>query len=170
MSDSYYWLEEHERRLATGGGTIEGKVVEVDTRRQMARVEWANEDGESARTPWIPWSNAASNDQVRVHLPVKEGEWVSMSVPGGDIANAMISGRGWSKSGEKNHDQQAEYRFTIGGGTELFMSKGEIRLVAANIKINGDVSFNGGGREVVYKGSNDTGGFVNIEGEPRVKV
>ena len=39
MSDSYYWLEEHERRLATGGGTIEGKVVEVGTGKLLKSGE-----------------------------------------------------------------------------------------------------------------------------------
>src|ERR1035437_8541558 len=77
------------RRLVGWRATLEdrmdkqvrhGKVTDVDTKKQLARLEIGNKDGTSLKSPWVPYAEVAvlaerrisSEPDLAVHL-VRQG-------------------------------------------------------------------------------------------------
>lgn len=79
-----------------------GKVTDVDTKKQLARIELANKDGQSTKSDWRPYAQFAGPDgqgeaqgDLKVHTPPTVGQQMTMVSPNGEWRQGVIMPFTW---------------------------------------------------------------------------
>ena len=87
-----------------------GKITDVDTQKQLARMEIANKDGTTVKSPWVPYGQIAGPDSqggsgaggnsggsgsgsggaYKVHEPPAVGQQMTLLSPNGEFRQAII--------------------------------------------------------------------------------
>lgn len=74
-----------------------GKVTDVDTQKQLARIEIGNKDGTSLKSAWVPYAQVAGPDgqgtgqgEYKFHNPPTVGQQMTMFSPNGEFRQAVI--------------------------------------------------------------------------------
>jgi phage baseplate assembly protein gpV len=99
-------LESLSQRLISWRATLEdrmdkqvrhGKVTDVDTTKQLVRIEVARKDGTSTKSDWVPYAQHAGPDgqgsgqgEYKFHNPPVVGQQMTQFSPNGDFRQAII--------------------------------------------------------------------------------
>lgn len=145
MSDDLAtWLSEIERRMATM--LFEGKVTEVHASEPKAKVRFAFGQ-DNATTPWLPYGGGNAAGEMKEHVPLTVGEWVTVTCPGGDLASGRIIGRGWTNDNPPNHTGGDAYKRSFGNAQVVHM-KDKINVVVGSttFEVKADGVFINGAR------------------------
>ena len=74
-----------------------GKVTDVDTKKQLARIEVANKDGTSTKSDWRPYAqhagpdgDGAGNGEYKFHNPPVVGQQMTLMSPNGEWRQGII--------------------------------------------------------------------------------
>lgn len=79
-----------------------GKVTDVDTQKQLARIELASKDGTVTKSDWRPYAQFAGpdgegdgNGALKVHAPPTVGQQMTMFSPNGEWRQGVIMPFTW---------------------------------------------------------------------------
>ncbi len=74
-----------------------GKVTDVDTKKQLARIELASKDGTITKSDWRPYAQFAGPDgqgegqgELKVHTPPAVGQQMTQFAPNGEWRQAVL--------------------------------------------------------------------------------
>lgn len=150
LPEQMAWLSKHiaelQRRDRNRKRT--GKVVEVDNKKGLARVEISNPDGKPFLSPWVPWKEVASGG-IKSHIPPTVGEQVDIVSESGDLTDGVIDMSTPSNANKRPHDgpeaviTKGNSRLQI-GDEEISVAATTINLTATTTVINGDLEVRGG--------------------------
>ncbi|MFT4099038.1 MAG: hypothetical protein QM651_18100 [Rhodoblastus sp.] len=185
------------RRLALS--ELEGTVAERDPRTWRVRLEIGvdPETGEKVLSPWLkPQSGSNGAFKVSPALP-SVGERMKMVSPSGEVGAASYASWGTFDDDQKRPDQDADESVMTFGKTRISTrddkfaistADGKAKLTFDGATIAHEVDgkgyvldaealrmtqkfvAKGGSRPAVFKGSVDSGGDTNIEGNDDVLV
>lgn len=108
-------LTEAERKLATM--IRHGPVTEVDTKKQMVRIQ-LNPEGQGQDkedpflTAWVPYAQQAG--AYKFHNPPSKGQNMTVISPGGDPGQAIALPFTWSNAFKSPGDSEDEHKITFG--------------------------------------------------------
>ena len=133
-------VEDLERRVANVNRPA--RVTEVDASKGLVKVAYAKDDkGQDVITGWIPWSTRAG--RIKIWAPPSVGEQVFLMSTSGDIGpHSYVNLGGYSNQNPQNHDQDGEYKISIGGtngqgGTHFTLTETKAKIVADQIEDKG---------------------------------
>lgn len=175
-----------------------GPVAAVDRAGHRVRLRIGGDDDRPLLSPWIPYGQIAG--ALKVHTPPTIGQQMHIFSPSGDPRLGVAMPLGWSNAepapdtgdhpvvtfGPSRVELDAEgLKITIGGlavtltaeafrvtlgGSEFTVTTDQILAKAQEVVTDGKTKLNNGTRAVVFKGSVDTGGDTNNQGENEVLV
>lgn len=124
--------EDAHRRIANMVRFV--KVSRVDHKNYRIKAIWGETpDGEPIETPWFRWSTRAG--KIKEWSPPSVGEQIMMISPSGTIGTASWGAPGgYSNSNPPNHDQDGEWKMTI-GNTSMTIKDGEIKLNTKKLRV-----------------------------------
>lgn len=144
-------LQEHERRI--GGHELRGKVKEVDTKKQLARlVIGKDDDGNEVLSPWLPYKQTAG--AVKFHNPPSVGQVMSVRSESGDIEQGLIEPFRWNDENASPSEAEDEHVLTFGDVT-VTLTGGNVTFAIGGVTVvvsGGGVTVNGG--QIVHDGRN----------------
>jgi phage baseplate assembly protein V len=176
---------------------LPGPVAEVDRAGHRVRIRIGGDNDRPLLSPWVRYGQIAG--ALKVHTPPTIGQQMHLFSPSGDPRLGIALPLGWSNSapapdngdhpvvtfGQVRVDVTEDgLTITVGetvvsltpdamtverGGT-LFRIDDEILAKASKITTDGPTHLNKGTREVVFKGSADTAGYLNNTGASGVFV
>lgn len=158
LPEQIAWIAEQvaELRRQARNRKRTGKVVEVDHKKGLARVEISRPDDKPFISPWVPWKEVASGG-IKSHIPPTVGEQVDLVSESGDLTDAVIDMSTPSNANPRPHDgpeaviTKGESRFVISDDT-VSVEAPLINLTARETKITGDLVIEGG--SVTHNGTN----------------
>lgn len=141
-------VAECERRMDSS--VRHGKVTDVDTKKQLARIEIGERDGTPLKSAWVPYAQIAGD--YKSHRPPTKGQQMTLFAPNGEIRQAMLLPFTWSDQNKSPSDKEDEHVTTFGklkivekkdgfvlsvGNTEFEITTDSINLTAAKIRTIG---------------------------------
>jgi phage baseplate assembly protein V len=99
-----------ERRL--DNSLRHGKVTDVDTKKQLFRMEVAQQDGQPVKSACIPYGQTAGD--YKHHRPPTKGQQMSLFAPNGEIRQAVALPLTWSDDNKSPSDKPDEHVTTYG--------------------------------------------------------
>lgn len=114
-----------------------GKVTDVDTKKQRARIEVASQDGKVTKSAWVPYGQIAGD--YKQHRPPTKGQQMMMMAPDGEFRQAMLMPFTWSDDVKSPSEKDDEHVTTF--GKLKIVEKGdayEIIVDKASLKIAPD--------------------------------
>ena len=141
-------VAECERRMDSS--VRHGKVTDVDTKKQLARIEIGERDGTPLKSAWVPYAQLAGD--YKSHRPPTKGQQMTLFAPNGEIRQAMLLPFTWSDQNKSPSDKDDEHVDTYGklkivrkkdgfvisvGDTEFEMTTDSINLTAGKIRTIG---------------------------------
>ena len=133
-----------------------GKVVAVDHKKGLARVEISRPDNKPFISPWVPWKEVASGG-IKSHIPPTIGEQVDLVSESGDLTDAVIDMSTPSNENPRPHEgpeaviTKGESRFVIGDDS-VAIEAPLINLSARETKIAGNLVVEGD--SITHNGTN----------------
>ena len=98
-----------------------GKVTDVDTKKQLARIEIGNKDGVSLKSPWVPYAQVAGTDgqgagqgEYKFHNPPTVGQQMTLFSPNGEFRQATILPFTWHDKAVSPSQANDEHVITYG--------------------------------------------------------
>lgn len=182
-------VAELERRVANM--MVPGRVEAVDPANKRVKLQVGTAD-EPMSSPWLPYAQIAG--KLKVHTLPTLGQQMTLFNPAGDIRMGLAMPLGWTNDNVSPGDDDrpvltfGSVRVEIedeaivatiddvalrldatgltvsAGGSQFTVKAEQIRALSAEIRTSGKTVLNDGAREVVYKGSVDTGGDTNNQG------
>jgi phage baseplate assembly protein gpV len=180
------------RRLVGWRATLEdrmdkqvrhGKVTDVDTKKQLARLEIGNKDGTSLKSPWVPYAQVAGpdgqgsgNGEFKFHNPPAVGQQMSLFSPNGEFRQSLILPFTWYDKAvspsQKNDEhvitygklkktyKKTEYTVGMGDAVSLDLTTDTATIKATTIILQGNVLLGdkGATRPLALKDSVDSSG------------
>lgn len=153
-----------EIRYAMDRQIRHGKVAEVDTKKQLARIEIGQKDSEPVLSAWLPYAQTAGTDgNFKFHNPPVKGQQMTMFAPNGEIRQAVLLPFTWSDNakspseepGDKEHMltfgdlkityHKDEYKMQVTDGSSITITKDSITLDTKKVIIWGSESVSIGG-------------------------
>jgi len=131
-----------EQRLDTT--VVHGKVTDVDTEKQLARVQMGGADGETYKSPWVPYGQTAG--ALKVHAPPSVGQNMTLINPAGDPSQGVLMPMTWNNQNASPSTKNDENVLTFGnvrieikndrlflkvGGSEITVSGDKLQIKAA---------------------------------------
>ena len=101
-----------------------GKVTDVDTKKQRARIEVANQDGKITKSAWIPYGQIAGD--YKQHRPPTKGQQLMMMSPDGEFRQAMLMPLTWSDDIKSPSEKEDEHVSTYNDKYRL-VEKADLR-------------------------------------------
>ncbi len=153
-------IEELERRVEQS--SRDGRVLEVDAEKGLAKVELGSDD-EPSSTHWIPWMEQ-SGDHESWDAPTV-GEPVTVNAPAGEMAMARIVRGAPSDREKRPHNKLGETVNKV-GNTRMVQTGDAFELEAAKVDLGA-----AGGKKVARIGDKvqcSCGPGVIIEGSGTV--
>lgn len=134
VTDLHREIAELKRRLRNRKRT--GKVVEVDAKKGVARVELTEKaaGGKPYKTGWIPWREQ-SMGKIKTHYPPAVGEQVTVVSENGDLTDSEIDTSVPSNANPRPHDKEDEIVRTVGGFREHVDATGNIQTTGKDVTI-----------------------------------
>jgi len=128
-----------ENRLANQ--MVHGKVKEVDTKKQLARLQIGGTEQEPFLSPWVPYAQQAG--AFKGHVPPSVGQNMTMFAPTGDPEQSVLLPLSWNKDNKSPSEKSDENVWTFGGwrielkAGEIVVKNGatEITLTASKVSI-----------------------------------
>jgi phage baseplate assembly protein gpV len=131
-----------------------GKVTDVDTKKQLARIEIGNKDGVSLKSPWVPYAQVAGPDgqgsgqgEYKFHNPPTVGQQMTLFSPNGEFRQAAILPFTWYDKAVSPSQANDEHVVTYGklkithkkDRYDILLDQSEIEIKAAQItaKVSG---------------------------------
>jgi phage baseplate assembly protein gpV len=98
-----------------------GKVTDVDTEKHLARLEVANKDGTTTKSPWRPYAQVAGPDgggagqgEFKFHNPPAVGQQMTFFSPNGEWRQGIILPFTWHDSAQSPSTKSDEHVITYG--------------------------------------------------------
>lgn len=151
-----------------------GKVTDVDTKKQLARIEIGENDGTPVKSAWVPYSQVAGD--YKSHRPPSKGQQMTLLAPNGEIRQAMLMPMTWSDDNKSPSEKEDEHVTTFGklkitekgesydlevdgakfsmtkdkvavniGNSKIELTSGGVTITGTNIVLDGDVKLGGAG-------------------------
>lgn len=89
-----------------------GKVTDVDTKKQLARIEIGERDGKPLKSAWIPYAQLAGD--YKSHRPPTKGQQLTMFAPNGEVRQAVLMPFTWSDNNKSPSEKEDEHVATYG--------------------------------------------------------
>jgi len=89
-----------------------GKVTDVDTKKQLARIEIGERDGKPLKSAWVPYAQLAG--EFKAHRPPTVGQQMTMMAPNGEIRQAVLLPFTWSNQNPSPSEKPDEHVTTYG--------------------------------------------------------
>lgn len=89
-----------------------GKVTDVDTEKQLARIEIGEQNGEVLKSAWVPYGQIAG--AYKSHQPPTVGQQMTMFAPNGEVRQAVLMPFTWSNDNQSPSTKQDEHVDTYG--------------------------------------------------------
>lgn len=89
-----------------------GKVTDVDTEKQVARIEIGERDGKPVKSAWVPYGQIAG--AYKSHQPPSVGQQMTMFAPNGEVRQAVLLPFTWSDENKSPSDKADEHVDTFG--------------------------------------------------------
>lgn len=105
-------VAELERKLSNV--VRDGKVIEVDEKKGMARVDLGTKK-QPLPTDWIRWGAQAG--AIRIWQPLSVGQHVKVISTSGDIGQGFIMPGSFNDQFPDNHDKKDEVKISLGKST-----------------------------------------------------
>lgn len=127
-----------------------GKVTDVDTKKQLARIEIGERDGTPLKSAWVPYAQIAGD--YKSHRPPTKGQQMTLFAPNGEVRQAVLLPFTWSDQNKSPSDKEDEHVTTFGklkiiekkdsivlsvGDTEFEITTDSINLTAGKIRTIG---------------------------------
>jgi len=103
-------IGELERKL--DNSVRHGKVTDVDTKKQLARIEIGEKDGKPLKSAWLPYAQLAG--EFKAHRPPTKGQQLTMFAPNGEVRQAVLLPFTWSEQNPSPSDKEDEHVTTFG--------------------------------------------------------
>jgi phage baseplate assembly protein V len=163
-----------------------GKVTDVDTQKQLARIEIGNKDGAVLKSPWVPYAQHAGTDgqgagqgSYKFHNPPVVGQQMTLLSPNGEFRQAVIMPFTWYDKAASPSQATDEHVITYGklkitqkqdhytvavDQVSLDMSADTATIKAATIVLDGAVKLGGAdaSRELALRDSVDSNGDKQV--------
>lgn len=94
-----------ERRL--DNSLRHGKVTDVDTKKQLFRMEVAKQDGKPMKSPWIPYGQTAGD--YKHHRPPTKGQQMTVFSPNGEMRQSVALPMTWSDKNKSPSEKEDEH-------------------------------------------------------------
>lgn len=151
-----------------------GKVTDVDTKKQLARIEIGESDGKPVKSAWVPYSQVAGS--YKSHRPPSVGQQMTLMAPNGEIRQALLMPMTWSDDNKSPSEKEDEHVTTFGklkitekgesydlevegakismskdkitktvGESQIEMTPGTLTIKGTSIVLDGDVKLGGAG-------------------------
>jgi phage baseplate assembly protein gpV len=164
-----------------------GKVTDVDTQKQLARVEIGNKDGTSLKSAWVPYAQMAGpdgqgsgNGEYKFHNPPTVGQQMTLFSPNGEFRQAVILPFTWydkAVSPSTGADpvetygnlkityKKGEYTVAIGDAVSIDLTADTATIKATTIVLQGNVLLGSkdASRELALRDSVDSQGDTEID-------
>jgi phage baseplate assembly protein V len=123
LADAYAHLrmELAEIRYAMDRTLRHGKVTDVDTKKQLARIEIGEKDGTPVKSAWLPYAQFAGPDgggegkgEYKFHNPPFKGQQLTLFAPNGEIRQGVLLPFTWSNTAKSPSDKPDEAVITYG--------------------------------------------------------
>lgn len=125
-------VEDAQRRIANV--VRFAKVSQVDHKKYRIKAVFAKDaDGNPVETPWIRWSTRSG--KIKEWSPPSIDEQIMLISPSGTIGIASWGAPGgFSNLNQQNHDQDGEYRMSI-GKTSITVKDGEVNINTKKFRV-----------------------------------
>lgn len=125
-----------------------GKVTDVDTKKQLARIEIGENDGKPLKSAWIPYGQVAG--AYKSHSPPSKGQQMTLLAPNGEVRQGILMPMTWSDDNKSPSDKEDEYVDTFGklkivkkgdsydlevDGAKISMTKDKVTTSIGNSKV-----------------------------------
>ena len=101
-----------------------GKVTDVDTKKQLARIEIGERDGKPVKSAWVPYGQVAG--EYKSHRPPTVGQQMTMFAPNGEIRQAILMPFTWSDQNQSPSDKPDEHVDTYGDDFKITRKKDKL--------------------------------------------
>lgn len=122
-----------------------GKVTDVDTKKQLARIEIGERDGKPVKSAWVPYAQVAGG--YKAHTPPTKGQQLTLFAPNGEIRQAVLLPFTWSNDNPSPSEKDDEHVDTFGDKwkwtrkKDLFhvqLDKAEVEIKPASVALKHD--------------------------------
>lgn len=110
VADAVSRITDVERRM--DGMIRHGKVTDVDPKKQRARIEIGERDGQPLKSAWLPYAQIAG--AYKSHRPPTVGQQMSMFAPNGEVRQGLLVPMTWSDQNQSPSDKADEHVTTFG--------------------------------------------------------
>jgi phage baseplate assembly protein V len=110
LADAVSRITDVERRM--DGMMRHGKVTDVDPKKQRARIEIGERDGQPLKSAWLPYAQIAG--AYKSHRPPTVGQQMSMFAPNGEVRQGLLVPMTWSDQNPSPSDKADEHVTTFG--------------------------------------------------------
>lgn len=177
VADAVSRVTDVERRM--DGMVRHGKVTDVDPKKQRARIEIGERDGQPLKSAWLPYAQIAG--AYKSHRPPTVGQQMSMFAPNGEVRQGVLMPMTWSDQNQSPSEKGDEHVTTygdlkivekaqqllqaIGDAVSIDMTSGAMTLKSPQIILDcSDIRLGGSGasRPLALQGSVDTAGDQEV--------
>jgi len=135
-----------------------GKVVKVDAKKHLVKLQIGGTDEEPQESPWVPYAQIAG--ALKVHTPPSAGQQMTLFSPTGDFRQGLCLPLTWSDDNPSPSDAPDQHILTF-ENVNITIKKDSVKLTVgdASIEVTKD-SIKNIAKEVI---SSKVGGGSDIE-------
>lgn len=110
-----------------------GKVTDVDTKKQLCRIEIGERNGKPVKSPWVPYAQFAGD--YKSHTPPTKGQQLSIFAPNGEFRQAVVMPFTWTNQNKSPSDKEDEHVHTYGKDYRIREKQDRRETTVGKVKI-----------------------------------